>query len=182
LVALRPATLLGCARLRRSTALYSSRRRRNGPLDAPALVGRTVSSIQALAQSRGLTLAVDAEKNLSHVVANPTSLRQILLNLLTNAIKFTPPNGDVRVVTGYLADGRVFLVVRDTGCGMSGKTAATPEVSDDPAQPWLNGHGIGLPLVQRLVREMSAEFEIDSAPGKGTVALIAFGGFARWSA
>jgi signal transduction histidine kinase len=151
-------------------------------LDLNALVERTVSSIQALAQSRGLTLAVDAEKNLSHVVANPTSLRQILLNLLTNAIKFTPHGGDVRVVTGYLADGRVFLVVRDTGCGMNGKIAATPEASNDPAQPWLNGHGIGLPLVQRLVREMSAEFEIDSAPGKGTVALIAFGGFARWSA
>ncbi|HEY8195263.1 MAG TPA: HAMP domain-containing sensor histidine kinase [Hyphomicrobium sp.] len=150
-------------------------------LDLNALVERTVSSIQALAQSRGLTLAVEAEKNLSHVVANPTSLRQILLNLLTNAIKFTPRDGDVRVVTGYLADGRVFLVVRDTGCGMNGEMAA-PEVSDDPAQPWLNGNGIGLPLVQRLVREMSAEFEIDSAPGKGTVALIAFGGFARWSA
>jgi two-component system cell cycle sensor histidine kinase PleC len=151
-------------------------------LDLNALVERTVSSIQALAQSRGLTLAVDAEKNLSHIVANPTSLRQILLNLLTNAIKFTPRDGDVRVVTGYLADGRVFLVVRDTGCGMNGEMAAAPEVPDDPAQPWLNGHGIGLPLVQRLVREMSAEFEIDSAPGKGTVALIAFGGFARWSA
>ncbi|HVJ79076.1 MAG TPA: ATP-binding protein [Hyphomicrobium sp.] len=40
---------------------------------------------------------------------------------------------------------------------------------------------MGLPLVQRLVREMGAEFEIDSEPGKGTVVLIAFGGFARWS-
>ena len=41
------------------------------------------------------------------------------------------------------------------------------------------GHGIGLPLVQRLVREMGADIEIDSAPGKGTAVLIAFGGFTR---
>jgi signal transduction histidine kinase len=44
------------------------------------------------------------------------------------------------------------------------------------------GNGIGLPLVQRLVREMGAEIEFDSAPGKGTVVLIAFGGRARSSA
>jgi signal transduction histidine kinase len=109
-------------------------------------------------------------------------LRQILLNLLTNAIKFTPRNGDVRVVTGYLDDGRVFLVVRDTGCGMKGKmpTAAREDFPNN--EPWANGTGIGLPLVERLVREMGAEMEIDSAPQKGTVVLIAFGGFARWSA
>ncbi len=153
-------------------------------LDLNALVGRTVSSMQALAQSRGLTLAFDADKSRPHVVANPTALRQILLNLLTNAIKFTPKNGDVRVVTGYLADGRVFLVVRDTGCGINGKLPAPVEATspDDASRPMPRGNGIGLPLVQRLVRDMGAELEIDSAPQKGTAVLIAFGGFARWSA
>ena len=149
-------------------------------LDLNALVERTVSSVQALAQSRGLTLVFDAEKSSPHVVANPTSLRQILLNLLTNAIKFTPRDGDVRVATGYLADGRVFLVVRDTGCGMNGKAVRRPTIPKPNRSPGLGGNGIGLPLVQRLVLEMGAELEIDSAPGKGTVVLIAFGCFARW--
>jgi signal transduction histidine kinase len=154
-------------------------------LDLNAVVERTVSSVQALAQSRNLTLGFKADKSRPHVVANPTSLRQILLNLLTNAIKFTPPGGDVHVETGYLADSRVFLAVRDTGCGISGGMAAatsSPGSSSEARQPWLSGSGIGLPLVQRLVREMSAEFEIESAPEKGTVARIAFGGFARWPA
>jgi hypothetical protein len=153
-------------------------------LDLNALVERTVSSMQALAGSRGLTLAFDAEKSRPHVVANPTAIRQILLNLLTNAIKFTPDGGDVRVVTGYLADGRVFLVVRDTGCGMNGKppVAAETVAPGNAALPLARGNGIGLPLVQRLVRDMGAELEIDSAPQKGTAVLIAFGGFARWSA
>jgi signal transduction histidine kinase len=111
-------------------------------------------------------------------------VRQILLNLLTNAIKFTPRDGDVRAVTGYLDDGRVFLVVRDTGCGMNGKIPGASEAlsSDDASQPLVRGNGIGLPLIRRLVREMGADIEIDSAPGKGTVVLIAFGGYARWSA
>jgi hypothetical protein len=151
-------------------------------LDLNALVERTVSSLQALAQSQGLTLAFEAEKSRPHVAANPTSLRQILLNLLTNAIKFTPRGGDVRVVTGFLADDRVFLAVRDTGCGIGGKSVEGTAPEEEPQQSWLaGGNGIGLPLVQRLVREMGAEFEIDSEPGKGTVVLIAFGGFARWS-
>jgi signal transduction histidine kinase len=156
-------------------------------LDLNAVVERTVSSVQALAESRGLALVFDADDSRPHVVANPTAMRQILLNLLTNAIKFTPSGGDVRVVTGYIDDGRVFLVVRDTGCGMNGKAPAASAVasavaSGDVPAPWAHGHGIGLPLVQRLVREMGADIEIDSAPGKGTVVLIAFGGSPRASA
>ena len=58
------------------------------------------------------------------VRANATAVRQILLNLLTNALKFTPPGGEVRVVTGYLDDGAVYLVVRDTGDGMSDEALA----------------------------------------------------------
>ena len=89
-------------------------------LDLNALVERTASSVQALAESCGLTLSFESDGSHPHVVANPTALRQVLLNLLTNAIKFTPRGGDVRVATGHIGDGRVFLVVRDTGCGMNG--------------------------------------------------------------
>jgi signal transduction histidine kinase len=147
-------------------------------LDLNAIVDRTVSSTQALAASRGVLLAFEAESSRPHVTANPTAMRQILLNLLANALKFTPPGGDVRVVTGYLNDGRVFLVVRDTGCGMNCDVSTVNENSSQAPE----GNGIGLPLVQRLVREMGAEIEFDSAPGKGTVVLIAFGGRARSSA
>jgi len=152
-------------------------------LDLNAIVERTVSSVQALAQSRNLALTFQAEKSRPHVVANPTSLRQILLNLLTNALKFTPPGGDVHVETGYRGDGRVFLAVRDTGCGIGGSTSAA-SVSEQGAskQPWLSGSGIGLPLVQRLASEMSAEFEIEGAPEMGTLARITFAGFAQWPA
>ncbi len=169
-----------------TSLLSESRRQGTAPprliaLDLNAIVQRTVSSVQALAQSRNLALTFRAEKSRPHVVANPTSLRQILLNLLTNAIKFTPTGGAVQVETGCRADGRVFLAVRDTGCGIGGSAIAA-STSDQGAnkQLWLSGSGIGLPLVHRLASEMSAEFEIEDGSDRGTLARITFAGFAQW--
>lgn len=149
-------------------------------IDLNAIVDRTVSSVKALAESCGLNLSFDTDGSTPHVAANPTALRQILLNLLTNAIKFTPRGGDVRVGTGHLDDGRVFLTVRDTGCGMNDDGAAAGSISASELKPaWARSNGIGLPLVETLVRDMGAEIEIDSGPQKGTAATILFGDFAR---
>ena len=150
-------------------------------LDLNAIVERTVSSMQALAQSCELTLSFETEGTRPHVVANPTALRQILLNLLTNAIKFTPRGGSVHVTTGHIDDGRVFLIVRDTGCGMtrSGVAAGSPALLGDRQPAWAHSNGIGLPLVETLVRDMGAEIEIESAPLQGTSATIVFADFTR---
>jgi signal transduction histidine kinase len=152
-------------------------------LDLNAIVERTVSSVQALAQSCGLKLSFETDGSRPHVIANPTALRQILLNLLTNAIKFTPRGGDVRVSTGRIDEGRVVLVVRDTGCGMQDTKASSVETSHAAElHPMLaRSNGIGLALVEKLVRDMGAEIEIDSAPQKGTAVMIVFGDFTRRS-
>jgi signal transduction histidine kinase len=150
-------------------------------LDLNALAERTVSSVQALAESCGLTLSFESNGSHPHVVANPTALRQVLLNLLTNAIKFTPRGGAVRVATGRRDDGLVFLIVRDTGCGMNETKSPAVESShaSESHPSWGRGQGIGLPLVEKLVRDMGAEIEIDSAPKKGTCVSIAFSDFTR---
>lgn len=144
--------------------------------DLTELAGGTVSSLQPLAQQRQLSLTLDAEPGLTPIQANATAVRQILLNLLTNALKFTPPGGDVRVVTGYLNDGAVFMVVRDTGEGMDEATLARA-FDDGPelmTTRFGGGRGIGLKLVRKLAAENGAEFEIDSTPGKGTIVMLAF--------
>ncbi len=153
---------------------------RIGLIDLNALVVRTVSTLQPLADERRLTLAFDAEDATPIVTANATALRQILINLITNALKFTPPGGDVRVVTGYRETGAAFLVVRDTGIGIDHETAeralsgananGEPPLEQRPG----GGYGIGLPLVVRLVRDLGGEIEIDSAVGRGTVVLVSF--------
>ena len=147
------------------------------PVDLNSLCEKTVSVVQPLAAARGLTLALNLEDHLPSVLADPTAVRQILLNLVTNALKFTPRNGDVRVVTGYLDNGAVFLVVRDTGAGMDAQALANiMEAGAEHAyrrRPG-GGYGMGFPLVRALVEANNAELEIDSAPGRGTVVLIAF--------
>jgi two-component system cell cycle sensor histidine kinase PleC len=148
-------------------------------IDLNAIVSRTVSSVKALAESCGLNLTLETQGTKPHVVANPTALRQILLNLLTNAIKFTPRGGDVQVATGHIPDGRVFLAVRDTGWGMT-SNAAAQSISGGEVQPeWARGSGIGLPLVETLASEMGAEIKIDSEPGSGTLVTLLFGDFTR---
>ena len=148
------------------------------PVDLNAIAARVVSLMLPLAKSRGLTLELETEHRLAKVLAGETAIRQIVLNLLTNALKFTPRDGDVRVVTGYLNDGGVFLVVRDTGIGMAETVIEAALLGLGPGDTKVpragGGLGLGLPLVRSLVLANQAKLEIDSAPGKGTVALVAF--------
>jgi two-component system, cell cycle sensor histidine kinase PleC len=146
--------------------------------DLTDLAEKTVSSLQPLAAQRDLALTLDGEANLVPVRANATAVRQILLNLLTNALKFTPPGGEVRVATGYLDDGAVFFTVRDTGDGIT--DAVLDRVFDDSldtetyARRPGGGRGMGLRLVRRLAAETGALLDIDTMPGNGTVVMVAF--------
>ncbi len=150
--------------------------RKTENFDLNELTAATISAMQPLAQARGLTLAHETGEGRLEINANPTAIRQILLNLLTNATKFTSSGGEVHTGTGYLPDGSIYLVVRDTGEGMDEERLARAfyedagEMSRRPG----GGYGLGLPMVRRLAEANHGTIEIDSAPGKGTVVLIAF--------
>jgi two-component system, cell cycle sensor histidine kinase PleC len=147
-----------------------------GVFDLSDLAERAVSVLRPLAAQHNIALGLDTDPSLIGVHANETAIRQILFNLLTNALKFTPPGGEIRVATGYLDDGSVFLVVRDTGDGMTDEAMAhTFGAHAETFAPRAGGgRGIGLRLVRRLAAENGVKFEIDSAAGKGTVVLLAF--------
>ena len=93
-------------------------------LDLNALAESSVSAIRPLAEEAGLKLAHEFHGHLPRVTADGTTVKQILFNLLTNAIKFTPRGGDVRVVTGLGYDRSVFVAVQDTGVGMTAEVIA----------------------------------------------------------
>lgn len=145
-------------------------------LDLNTVVARTVSTLRAIAEDRGITLSFEAGAGAPTVIASATALRQILLNLLSNALKFTPAGGDVRAMTGHLPDGAAFLKVCDSGNGIAEATLQKAlALTDAPigSQPG-GGYGIGLPLVCRLVAEIGAAISFESEPGKGTAVLISF--------
>ncbi len=146
-------------------------------LDLNAIAGSCLSSMQPLAGKAGIKVSADLAPSLPPLTADATSLRQILLNLLTNAVKFARPGDDVRVVTRKDAAGAIVLEVRDTGPGMTRAEIAralNSLESSGPAQRRGGGLGIGLPLVRSLVEANAGRLAIDSTPGKGTAVSVTF--------
>jgi two-component system, cell cycle sensor histidine kinase PleC len=142
-------------------------------LDLNALVASLASSVRALIESVGLTLTVSAQPGLPHVIADPVSVRQILLNLITNAMRATPAGGTVAIATGYTLAGPAWLAVSDTGTGMVPSEFAAV-VSGNGGAPSNAGLGIGLPLVRALAAANGGRVTIDSTPGHGTRVEILF--------
>ena len=147
------------------------------PLDLNALAEGSVSAMRPLAEEAELNLTHELHSRLPLVVADAMTVKQILFNLLTNALKFTKAGGEVRVVTGLGFDRSVFVAVQDTGAGMSAEEIARALNTDAPPKPErkeAGGLGIGLPLASSLARANGARLEIDSKPGEGTAVALIF--------
>ena len=157
-------------------AAASGSSRQNEAFDLNELTVATVSAMQPLAHAKGLTITHETDEGRLEIRANATAVRQIFLNLLTNAMKFTGSGGEILAGTGYLADGAIYLVVRDTGEGMDEDMLARAfyDDTDDMKRRTGGGYGLGLPMVRRLAEANRGTIDIDSAPGKGTVVLISF--------
>jgi signal transduction histidine kinase len=109
-------------------------------------------------------------------MADKRALHQIILNLMSNAIKFTPEGGQVIVSTTRTPDGDVVIRVKDTGIGMTDQEIATAlepfrQLSTTRKS---GGTGLGLPLTKALVEANRATFSIKSARNAGTLVEITF--------
>ena len=147
-------------------------------VDLAALLDEVTSTILPLVESRGNTLQRDLEDDLGFVRTDQTKLRQMLLNLLSNAAKFTE-NGQVKLtVRREMREGDTWLVfaVEDTGIGMNSEQLA--RVFDEFAQADASttrkygGTGLGLSISQRFCRMLGGTIEVSSEPGKGSVFTI----------
>jgi signal transduction histidine kinase len=145
-------------------------------VDVPELVEDCVASLQPLAKSARILLRTSLAPDLPLVVADPRRLKQILLNLLTNAIKFTKEGGQV-IVSGTMVDGELRLRVRDTGVGMTEDEIAyamQPFNQLDTSPRSQPGTGLGLPLTKALVDANRARLVLSSEKGAGTSADVLF--------
>ncbi len=146
-------------------------------MDALGLIHATVSAMLPLARRSDIRLrVVEAEEPLPRVIADQVSLRQMLLNLITNAMKFTPAGGSVAVTARYNPEVGLSFEVADTGPGMTQEALAAARegrVEGQGARPG-GGLGLGLPLVRTLAATNGAALLIDSQPGSGTKARIVF--------
>lgn len=146
-------------------------------LDPVVLLQATVSALLPLAQASSIKLrVVEPASRLPALVADEVSIKQILINLINNALKFTPAGGSVTVTATHTDGGPVALVVRDTGPGMSADDLAAALKGIEPAgnAPPARGLGVGLPLVQTLAAANGARLVMKSSPGAGTEAAVVF--------
>jgi len=141
-------------------------------------IGEAIAMVQPQANRNQIIVRSSLESTVPPVVADLRSIKQIVLNLLSNAIRFTHAGGQVIVSTSYTGDGAVLLRIRDSGIGMSEKeleSALKPfQQVTAVGQRRGDGTGLGLPLTKALVEANRAEFGISSEPGQGTRVDIVF--------
>ena len=144
------------------------------PTSVARAVAETHTLLEGLAQSHGVSLAVTVPDEM-HVLADMQRLRQVLLNLGSNAIKYNRQGGEVQVAAQADVAGKVSITVKDTGIGM------TPEQLERLFQPFdrlgaertrVQGTGLGLVICQALVNEMGGSLVVSSEARAGTTATI----------
>lgn len=145
-------------------------------IDVDSLIRTTASTLQPLAEQAGLSLQVVVTPGIPPLFADPTSIRQMLVNLLTNALKFTPRGGEVMIDAHHDPLGHTVIAVTDNGPGLSEQELlkAMDGLRSEPEPDGRHSIGIGLRLVRALSRANGAEFRLSSTPGQGTRATITF--------
>jgi len=138
----------------------------------------SIRFVKHRAEQGDIHLIIDVQGELPPLVADERRVKQIILNLLTNAIKFTPPGGSVSCIASLTGDGSHVLTVSDTGIGMSKveliKAMAQFGQVDSSLSRKHEGTGLGLPLTQGLVELHGGMLKIESEKGKGTMVIVRF--------
>jgi len=128
--------------------------------------------VKIRADAKTLHIVEDFAPDLPHVWADPRAMRQICLNLLSNALKFTPKGGRITLMVGHTQDGGQFMTISDTGPGIP--KDEIPRVLQAFGQGSLahetaeGGTGLGLPIVQNLIHLHGGTFDLKSELRKGT--------------
>jgi PAS domain S-box-containing protein len=143
------------------------------PVCAADVLTEAIDLIRPLATERSIELsaAADLEKR-AHVLADRQRLKQVMLNLLTNAVKYNQPGGSVVVSCGSAGENKVRLIVSDTGPGIPADKLPrlfTPFDRLGAEQSEVQGTGLGLALCQRLVQEMGSSIGVESTVGRGSI-------------
>jgi heavy metal sensor kinase len=139
-------------------------------LDFADLTVTTAEQMRLLAEDKGITLRCDAPRRVE-IEGNRTRLKQVVVNLLDNAIKYTPENGAVEVRVSA-TNGNAVLEIEDTGVGIP--TEALPHVFerfyrvDKARSRQMGGTGLGLSIVKSICAAHGGRVDVESAEGKGS--------------
>lgn len=146
------------------------------PLNLERLAHRCLDLLKMIANSKGVTVSIDANQAMPKVLADKRKVKQIVINLLSNAIKFTPKGGTVTVRVAIGRNGEPMVVVADTGIGIPSERL--PHIGQPFVQVegGLNrrfeGTGLGLALSKALVELHGGTLTVESEVGHGTTVTV----------
>jgi CheY-like chemotaxis protein len=143
------------------------------PVSLTTLIEDVVELVSPRAQAKGLEIAADVDERLpERVLGDATRLRQVLLNLTGNAVKFTEAGGVSVVVEAGSAEGEIAFAIRDTGIGIALDQQARIfhefEQADSGTNRKFGGTGLGLAITRRIVERMNGRIELDSVLDRGS--------------
>jgi signal transduction histidine kinase len=148
-----------------------------GEVDVAGEIRSALHGLATQAGQAGLALHEEIAPDLPRLRGDARRVRKVLLNLLSNALKFTPAGGEVRIVAG-MRDGGIVVTVSDSGIGIAPEDVARAFESfaqiDSRLSRRYDGAGLGLPLARQFMVLHGGTIEIDSAPGRGTRATMVF--------
>ena len=150
---------------------------RETAVDFAAIVQSCCRLVAPRAMSLAITLTVDMPDDLPVILADERMLKQVLLNLLSNALKFTPTGGAVELAARGAPDGGLILTVKDTGIGIAAEDFEKifqpfGQVDSSLARRF-EGTGLGLPLSKGLVELHGGTIGLESEIGRGTTVCVA---------
>ena len=136
-----------------------------GDVDVYRLLDNALDYVTTKADDTRIALELVCDKSVGKIRADETRMKQVVYNLLTNALRFTKPGGMVEIGAERSAGGGVRLWVRDTGVGIPLERQSQVFESFESSR---GGVGLGLTLVQRIIERHGGWVELDSVEGKGT--------------
>lgn len=144
----------------------------NREIEIEKTIGETIAQLQEQATEAQLKVLFRPTGGIPAVRGDEMKLAQVLFNILSNAIKFTPANGCVEIEAQRTASSGVTIYVRDTGVGMSEDEidiAMRPFGQVDGSRSrWREGTGLGLPIARALIELHGGDLQIESVPNQGT--------------
>jgi signal transduction histidine kinase len=145
--------------------------------DVAKIISEAVDRVRNLAAQSELEIRVDAPVDLPFLFADARCLRQVLVNILSNAVKFTPKGGEV-TICAQLSDAAIAIAISDTGIGMAEddipRALAPFRQLEGSHGRKFDGAGLGLSLIKAMVELHEGTLQVDSKVGAGTTVTAHF--------